>query len=205
MKKIKFVYFDVGGVAIKDFSDTNKWEEMWSGAKIGTDKWEKIFERFDVFKDEVTRGRQVDDFLLILKNELKIRMPDNFSILEVMVGMFEKNKGIERIAQDCGKKYRIGLLTNMYPGMLEMIKERELLPKVKWDAIVDSSVVGLRKPDEEIYERAEREAGVKGEEILFIDNMAKNLVMAEKRGWETFLYNSADYEQSNKELREFLG
>ena len=86
-----------------------------------------------------------------------------------------------------------------------MIKERELLPKVKWDAIVDSSVVGLRKPDEEIYERAEREAGVKGEEILFIDNMAKNLVMAEKRGWETFLYNSADYEQSNKELREFLG
>jgi hypothetical protein len=38
----KFVYFDVGGVLIKDFSKTNKWEELKKAKNItdpGFDAW----------------------------------------------------------------------------------------------------------------------------------------------------------------------
>ena len=28
MSKISFVYFDVGGVVVKDFSDTNHWQNL---------------------------------------------------------------------------------------------------------------------------------------------------------------------------------
>ncbi len=39
MTKISFVYFDVGGVAIKDFSDTPKWDIMIS--QLGLDKYDR--------------------------------------------------------------------------------------------------------------------------------------------------------------------
>jgi len=33
-KNIKFIYFDVGGVAILDFSKTNKWKEITKALEI---------------------------------------------------------------------------------------------------------------------------------------------------------------------------
>ena len=93
----------------------------------------------------------------------------------------------------------------MYPGFLKMIKDAGLMPEVEWKVGVDSSVVKMRKPNEDIYLLAQKEVGVEGKEILFIDNTRENLIVPEKLGWQTFWYNSGDYAQSNEELATFLG
>ena len=107
---------------------------------------------------------------------------------------------IKKIHNSC----RIGLLTNMYPGMFSAIKKRGILPDIEWDAIVDSGIVGLQKPDPRIFELAEQKAGAKGKEILFVENSPGNIIAASDYGWQTFLYDSAAPEESSRKLGSFF-
>ena len=141
-----------------------------------------------------------------MRKEFGIKVSDGYDLLiDGFVSRFEPNKEIERAIRNAAERYEIGLLTNAYPGMLKAIKSRGILPNVEWDAIVDSSVVGFRKPDREIYEIAQKVSGCrKGEEILFIDNNQKNIDSAKEFGWMTLFYDSSNYKKSSKKLENFL-
>ncbi|MCX6731306.1 MAG: HAD-IA family hydrolase, partial [Candidatus Roizmanbacteria bacterium] len=102
------------------------------------------------------------------------------------------------------KRTKIGLLTNMYVHMLDRIQEKGILPQVKWDTIMDSSIVRLQKPDKALFELAEKEARVSKEEILFIDNQEKHVLAARQCGWQAYVYDSADYIKSSKQLEDFF-
>jgi FMN phosphatase YigB (HAD superfamily) len=204
MDKIKFVYFDVGGVMVKDFSETNNWEEMIMGWGIAKEKVDEVNGKFNETEDEMCVGKEVNDFLLILERDFGIKMPENYNLVDDFANRFFRNEELGKIAEECKKHVEIGLLTNMYPGMFQAINERKLLPEVEWNVIIDSSIVKFKKPDRGIYEIAQSESGVKANEILFIDNVEINLEVPKIMGWKTFFYNSADYEKSNRELRKYL-
>lgn len=201
---IKFVYFDIGGVLVKDFSATNKWDLMTDEWGIDQDKKTELNELFDKFEEEVAVGRSVEDFVLMAREKFGAKFPKNYSLNQDFVNRFNKNEGLEEIIAEFKDKYKFGLLTNMYPGMLNLIKEKKLIPKIEW-IIVDSSVEKCKKPEEKIYEVAQKMAGFKAEEILFVDNKKDNLEIPKKMGWQCFYYESSDYEKSNRELKEFLG
>lgn len=185
---IKFVYFDLGGVVNKDFSASNKWEIMKNDFGVNTPEFESWF---DIKEGELCEGKV--SFDLHYKNKV-ITLND-------FVSRFEKNETIWPVIKDFRSKYKIGLLTNMYPGMLEAIFKSGVMPEIEWDVIVDSSVFGFKKPNIEIYEIAEEKSGFSGEEILFIDNTNKNLDTANTLGWKTHLYDSSDYVLSTQKLR----
>ena len=132
------------------------------------------------------------------------KFPIEFSAVLEIVKKFERNESIWPVIQEVIKYFRIGLLTNMYPGMLLEIKKQELLPDVKWNLVVDSSVEGFAKPGKEIYEIAQKRAGVETNELLFIDNTLANVEAAKSFGWQTFLYDPSNYEQSSKNLLEYI-
>lgn len=201
---MKFVYFDVGGVMIKDFSGTDKWQKMMNSWTTEPELLRKISDRFDETENEFCKGRSIDDFTKILKGDFGIKLPDDYDIKEDFVGRFERNEGIWEIAKECQKTHKVGLLTAMYPGLLDTIKRHGLMPNIEWEVIIDSSIVGSNKPEKEIYVIAEKEAGVTYDEILFIDNKEKNLIVPKELGWQTFFYNSSNYEESNRELEAFL-
>ncbi|MFA5025890.1 MAG: HAD family hydrolase [Candidatus Shapirobacteria bacterium] len=207
MNEIKFVYFDVGGVTIKDFSDSDtEWNAVKKIWGIPSERSDELDKKFDDFEEFACVGSvEINDFLPILEKEFGVKVPKNFSINEEFANRFYKNEGIWKIINECKNKGKIGLLTNMYLGMLETIRKKELVPEIEWNTIVDSSLVKFKKPQKEIYEIAQLKSGVKAEEILFVDNMERNLVIPRSIGWKTFLYNSGDYERSNKELEQFLG
>jgi putative hydrolase of the HAD superfamily len=76
--------------------------------------------------------------------------------------------------------YRVGLLTNN-------VKEygdawRATIPVEIFDDIVDSSVVGLRKPDARIFLMAAERLGVTPPQCVFLDDIASNVVGAEAVG-----------------------
>jgi FMN phosphatase YigB (HAD superfamily) len=201
---MKFIYFDVGGVLVRDFSKTDIWQKLLAGWKVPREKLGRLNDKFDILEKEANAGREVDEIFLMVKEGFEIRVPANYSLLEDIVGRFEKNEGIWAVVNSLKTKCRLGLLTNMYPRMLDLIRNKGLLPKFNWGVITDSSVVGHQKPEEEIYQLAQKGAGVEAGEILFIDNTIQNLEVPKKMGWETFCFNSANYDQSNKELWEFL-
>lgn len=205
MDEIKFLYFDVGGVSIIDFSGNNKWEEMIRSFGV-TDENKKHFDLvWGKYENRLCTDCDIDTIVPEFRQVKGISMPEEYSMLTDFVQRFERNHSIMPVIENAKGKYRVGLLTNMYPRMLEAIKEYGLLPELEWDAIIDSSVVGHQKPDPHIYEIAEKMAGVKPEEIFFIDNSNQNIQMAQERGWNTFLYDPQKPEESSRHLAESLG
>jgi FMN phosphatase YigB (HAD superfamily) len=97
-----------------------------------------------------------------------------------------------------------GLLTNMYVGMFNKIIERNLLPSIDWDVVIDSSIVGLKKPDIRIFKLAEKKSGASGKEIVFVDNNDKNIKTANILSWNTFLYDSANFRKSSEKLLSYF-
>ncbi len=50
MKKPKFIYSDVGGVVLLDFSETKKWEELRSAMGVNStniDRFNKVWDKYE--------------------------------------------------------------------------------------------------------------------------------------------------------------
>ena|SRR3989344_1830153 len=178
---ISFVYFDVGGVVILDFSGTNKWEMVKKEWGITDAYWDDFEPKLCAGKEQISQD-----------------------LLNAFVSRFEINKSIWPVIEKIRQKCKIGLLTSQYPGMFEAIKKRGLIPDIDWNVIIDSSVVGLAKPDPKIFKLAEQTAGVKGNEIFFVENSPKNIQAARSLGWRTFLYDPVHPEESSKKLSQFF-
>lgn len=88
--------------------------------------------------------------------------------------------------------------------MLDLIKQRNIIPPTQWDVIVDSSAVGFQKPDPKIFALAQKLAQVRNDEILFVDNSEQHVKSADNFGWKTFLYDSADPTDSSAKLLQIF-
>ena len=202
---VSFVYFDVGGVVILDFSGTDKWVQLKKELGISEDKDAEFESFWNKYEPKVNAGKDVETLLPLIKKKFGSELPGGYSLLmNGFVKRFAVNKSIWPVIEKIHKKCEIGLLTNMYPHMLEAIKNMKLLPKVKWDCIIDSSVERITKPDPRIFELAEKRSGFKGNDILFVENSKKNIEAARVYGWQVFLYDSAQPKKESKRLLELF-
>jgi putative hydrolase of the HAD superfamily len=90
------------------------------------------------------------------------------------------------------KEYKIALLSNTNQIHLEWVREHllkehgltiEAFEKECFDHVFYSHDVKSRKPDLEIFLKVEKETGIEGMDILFIDDLFKNIVGARDAGW----------------------
>lgn len=191
---IKFVYFDLGGVVDLDFSGTNKYEEMKIAIGVSSEQSQRFDEWFDIIEPDLCIGKK--DFDLEFEG-IKLTLAD-------FVNRFYPNPSIYPVLDVIHRTCRIGLLTNMYPGMYKSILENKIIPDIHWDIVIDSSVVGLQKPYTKIYELAEKWANINGEKILFVENTQRHIEVAKTFGWQTFLYDPKDYEGSSLKLGDYF-
>jgi putative hydrolase of the HAD superfamily len=93
---------------------------------------------------------------------------------------------------------RMGLLTN---NVQEWERHWRLPMEIDetFELVVDSSFVGMRKPDPEIYALTQERLGVAAEEILFIDDMDVNIAAAQAAGWNVVHFQ--DNAQALAEIR----
>ena len=199
---ISFVYFDVGGVVLLDFSKTNKWYELKHDLGVSDDKmalFDSIWNRHPVAID-----CDVDKLIFIIGKEIGLTIPAGYSMLEDFVRRFEPNPFILPVIQEIQKTCRVGLLTNQYPKMFDLLQEKNLISHIQWDINIDSSVVKLKKPDAKIYALAEERAGVSGNQIFFVENQEEHVNAARAAGWNTFLYDCANPEKASKDLLDFF-
>lgn len=201
---ISFVFFDVGGVILKDFSGTNKWDFLYVELGVSIEKVEKFKELWKKYGREVNINRDVDSLIPILNSELHLSIPDGYSLLNGFVNRFEKNETIWPIIETVRRTCGIGLLTDMYPRLFSKISERALIPEGKWDLVIDSSLVGCKKPDVQIFELAQSRISAKKENVLFVENTLKHVEAAQKFGWQTFLYDPKNCIESSKQLLNYF-
>jgi len=95
---------------------------------------------------------------------------------------------IEAIRRIRAHGLRVAALTNNWAS-----EEREPHPlRDLFDVFIESSVVGLRKPDPRIYERVCRELGVQPPEAVFLDDIGRNLKSARALGMATIKVDDPD-------------
>jgi putative hydrolase of the HAD superfamily len=105
--------------------------------------------------------------------------------------------------EKCRGTYKTACLTNNF-----MSEERSVSPEVArvyelFDAVLESRVLGVRKPDPRFYELACEALGVKPEESVFLDDLGVNLKPARALGIHTIKVTDPD--EALGELGQLLG
>lgn len=202
MTKISFIYFDVGGVLLRDFSATDKWTVMQREMGVKPEEASAFDALYESIEVEVCKGKSIDSYLPLFRDQFDLNIPDNFSWLKYFADHIEENPSIHEAVAYAISKCRVGLLTDQYPGMLSLLWDK--LPEANWDPIIDSSVEGVKKPEQAIFGLAESRARIPHREILFIENNRVNYEATLAYGWQGYLYDPHDHKQSSSKLLSYL-
>ena len=89
----------------------------------------------------------------------------------------------------CADRIPTGLVTNTFTGIVAgaAVRRRPELEEIMglFHVVIESSKVGLRKPDPRIYELACEQLGVAPDETVFLDDLGINLKPARAMGMTT--------------------
>ena len=194
---VKFIYFDVNGCLVHYYQ--RAFATLATKLGVPSDSVETAFWHFN---DEVCRGAiSMSDFNKAFAKRLGV---EEIDWLNEYLTHVEPVKPMQDLMIEASKHYKIGLLTNIMPFQLSGMRQNGKLPDLKYDAVVDSSELGMVKPEKAIYEVALERAGVNPEEILLIDDTRANLVAAEKQGWHVLWFNDARSHESTDHVRNAL-
>ena len=107
-------------------------------------------------------------------------------------------------------RYRTACLTNNVrsgegPGMARTPEKARQIAEIMsmFDAVIESSKVGVRKPEPRFYEIACETLGIRPTEAVFLDDLGINLKPAKAMGMRTI--KVSEPEQAISELEELLG
>ena len=103
----------------------------------------------------------------------------------------------------CRKTYKTACLTNNFAAPDGVISEEMAEVYALLDAVLESRVLGVRKPDPRSYELACATLGVQPEESVFLDDLGVNLKPARELGMHTI--KVVDPDEALAELGHVLG
>lgn len=194
---VKFVYFDINGCLINFYFQV--FSEIAEDTGANSDHVEQLFWRYN---DPACKGEiSLAEFDKIMAKELNA---PNFDWQYYYQKTVQPIDISQRYIQQVAKDFRVGLLSNIMSGQINELIKSGKLPDIKYDAIVDSSVVRSTKPDPEIYKIATEKSGVNSEEILFVDDSRANLASASQLGWHTLWFNAYEPEESVEKIKRAL-
>jgi putative hydrolase of the HAD superfamily len=102
----------------------------------------------------------------------------------------------------CRTTYRTACLTNNFAVAESAVSAEVAAVFALFDAVLESRVLGVRKPDPRFYELACARVGVKPEEAVFLDDLGINLKPARALGMHTIKVTDPD--QALRELERVL-
>lgn len=194
---VKFVYFDVNGVMVRYYQ--RAFTSIAADTGVSADTIEALFWHYN---DACCRGEMSsDEFNRILAERVGW---GEISWSNYYLANIDPIPEVHQLAQWTAEHYRIGLLTNIMPGILPQMRERGILPHLNYNAIIDSSELGAIKPEEAIYRRAQEIAQVEPHEILLIDDSRTNLMAAEKLGWHVLWFDDYRPSEGVERIRQAL-
>jgi putative hydrolase of the HAD superfamily len=137
--------------------------------------WARL-ERGEV--DLETFGKQWSEEARALGHEL-----DGRQVLERLAGEIRPEM-VEAIGL-CSKSYKTACLTNNFTRAEAVISDEVASIYALFDVVLESRVLGVRKPDPRFYELACEELGVTPAECVFLDDLGVNLKPARALGMHT--------------------
>jgi HAD superfamily hydrolase (TIGR01509 family) len=194
---VKFVYFDVNGCLVRFFH--HAFTRISEEFNVSVDSVESTFWHYN---DAICKGEMsLEEFNKRLAETLRVNTVDWTDYYMEEVDPIEE---MHELLDWASQHYHIGLLTNIMPGYINEMLEKGLIPNVHYDSIIDSSIVGAIKPEEEIFAEAESRSACQPNEILLVDDSRVNVIAAEKRGWRVLWFDDYRPQESIKRVKDAL-
>lgn len=194
---IRFVYFDINGCLVRFFH--RAFTDLSAKTGVPLHKVEAAFWRYN---DLLCRGEiSFEQFNKKLAKEIAVETVD---WAPYYLNAVEPIKEMHELLAWAGEHYRIGLLSNIMPGMIDAMRTAGSIPDVAYDVVIDSSEVHTIKPEAKIYEIAQEKAGVPANEILLVDDTRANLMAADQKGWSVLWFDDYNPAESAARVREIL-
>ena len=161
--------------------DSNAWAKFESN-QVSIEEFDELF-----FQEALTKGFQVrgKDIIKLLSG----------SIRNNMVDFLKELKG----------NYKLGCITNTVNSQDDLKdKERQLKKEAMalFDHVVESSKVGIRKPNPKIYKMSCLALSVEPKECIYLDDLGINLKPARELGMATI--KVVNPEEAIQEVRNLL-
>ena len=192
MAALKNIIFDLGGVLIN--IDYKKTEHAFT--RLGVPDFRKMYAQFtadELFESLETGHTSEERFYEFMTKKgsrpletLQVQAAWNAMLLDFRVESF-------KFLEILKKKYDLYLLSNtnvIHKSAFDKIfTEQTGLPSMDpyFKKAYYSHMIGLRKPNDNIYEYVLQDAGIAAGETLFIDDSANNIEAAAKLGIRTHL------------------
>jgi FMN phosphatase YigB (HAD superfamily)/DNA-binding Xre family transcriptional regulator len=194
---VRFVYFDINGCLVRFFHPA--FTRLATETGISAELIETSFWHLN---DEACRGDMtMSEFNDVFASKLGV---DSIDWANYYFEAIDTVDEMQSLLTWAAEHYHVGLLSNIMPGFINRMIQEGALPRVAYAQIVDSSIERSIKPENKIFEIAEKRAGVKPEEILFIDDSRSNLIAAEKRGWKVLWFDDYRPDVSADKVRRAL-
>lgn len=191
MMATKNIIFDLGGVLID--IDTGKTNEAF--AKLGVPGFNNNYslQRADTLFDDLEKGKTTEaGFYEGIRKISGVPLPDSDirTAWNALLLSFreESLECLDRLKD----KYNLFLLSNTNSIHYKAFHQNFIMQTGKknfddyFAKAYYSHLVGFRKPDKEIYSHALRNAGIRAEETLFVDDLLKNVEAASALGIKTY-------------------
>lgn len=137
-----------------------------------------------------TGKSSADDYWQHIRDALRGQVPLALEPFQHNPFAYEElNVKMVALVRRLHRRYKTGLLSNATP-YLEVLIEQHGLTDL-FDVIVNSSRVGLRKPDPEIYTLTLTRLGLKPQHCLFVDDKERNTEVAQCLGMKAVVFRSA--------------
>ena len=190
-----FAQFETANELPRDFirsinatnPDTNAWA-LFERSEIDADAFDAAFQAEATARGHSVRGAEV---LALLAGDIR---PEMVAVLQRLID----------------EDYKIGCITNNVKsgsgaGMARSKEKAAAVEAVMelFSHVIESSKVGIRKPDPEIYKMACTALDVTPERAVFLDDLGVNLKPARALGMATIKVSGA--EQAISELETLLG
>lgn len=194
---VSFVYFDINGCLVRFFH--RAFTAIATDTGVSPDVIETAFWRYN---DAICMGKMsIADFNKAFAKDLDVK---SLNWQEYYLKAVDPIPEMHELVRWASRHYNVGLLSNIGPGFVKDMLAHNLLPDLEYAAIVDSSKVGVIKPDQKIYDIAQKMANVPPQEILLIDDSRANLIPAQKQGWHVMWFNDYDPLDSTERVRAAL-
>lgn len=90
-----------------------------------------------------------------------------------------------RVLAQLQKSYQLALVSNFYGNINVVLEEFHLADY--FEDVIESAVVGVRKPDPRIYQIGVEHLGIKPEEVAVVgDSVKKDIIPAKRIGCKAF-------------------
>ena len=198
---IKNYIFDFGNV-LAEFYPDKLTAPFVQNEEIRKKISDVVFDR--IYWDKLDIGTITDEEV---KKGICSRLPDEFKSTACMVydnwvKSLTPVKNMQKLVYDIKKTdKRLYLLSNISIGFANSYKNVEWINEIlsSFDGLVFSGVVGLIKPDKEIFQYICDTFSLKADECLFIDDSQKNIDGAKDFGINGYLFDG-----DAQKLREYL-